>query len=142
MIVKVNGEIVESEKGVYGVSVTEDIVVTVEGATRMIFTVTTEVAEGVTVTPVGEGFLVPYGGSFGFTVTIGEGYGVSESGMTVKIGDDILTEKGGVYTVESVKGEITIVVTGVEKTETPSSETERIVTRPSSVAGRIVTAAL
>ncbi len=124
MIVKVNGEILENEKGVYGVSVTEDIVVTAEGATRMIFTVTTEVAEGVTVTPVGEGFLVPYGGSFGFTVTIGEGYGVSESGLTVKIGDDILTEKDGVYTVESVKGEITIAVTGVEKTETPSSETE------------------
>ncbi len=56
---------------------------------------------------------VAEGGSFSFTVTVAEGY--DGTNMEVKIGDSPLKGENGVYTIEAVTEDVTVTVTGIEK---------------------------
>jgi hypothetical protein len=108
-VVKVNGEEVVLTDGSYTIEeVTEALTITVEGVALKSYAVALPTGEGYTVE--GETSVV-YGEAYSFTITIDEAY--SQSAVVVKVNDTLIEEVEGVYTVESVKSDLTIVVEGI-----------------------------
>jgi hypothetical protein len=108
-VVKVNGEEVVLTDGSYTIEeVTETLTITVEGVALKSYAVALPTGEGYTVE--GETSVV-YGEAYSFTVTIDEAY--SQSVVVVKANDTLIEEVEGVYTVDSVKSDLTIVVEGI-----------------------------
>ena len=55
---------------------------------------------------------VKQGGSFSFTVTVADGY---EGTPVVKAGETELVAVDGIYTIENIDADVTVTVTGIEK---------------------------
>ena len=109
-VVKVNGEVVTANEGVYTVeSVSENLTITVEGVVIKSYVVNIPTSEKFTV--VGNE-TVNHFASYTFTVELATGY-EKTADFIVKVNGNEVTENGGVYTVEGVDGELNITVEGI-----------------------------
>lgn len=78
--------------------------------------------EGASTNPAAGTYSVEEGDSFGFTITLDEGYG--QSTPIVKVGDQVIEpDANGQYTISNVQGNVTISISGIEK-DTPTSNAE------------------
>ncbi|MBP3673886.1 MAG: DUF4430 domain-containing protein [Oscillospiraceae bacterium] len=122
--VKANGVALTEEEGKYTIkNIRADQVITVEGVRKVLenetFTVSLPTGEGYVVKAAdGSKSPVEYDGSYSFTVTIAEGYEKTGE-FAVKVNGTTLTAKDGKYTIENIRSNQTVTVTGVrEKVDT------------------------
>ena len=102
-------------EGVYAIeNIQTDQTVTVEGITKIVtYTVTLTEGEGYTISACeGSENPVKQGGSFSFTVTVADGY---EGTPVVKAGETELVAVDGIYTIENINADQTVIVSGIEK---------------------------
>ena len=122
--VKANGTVLTAVNGVYTiVNISADQTVTVEGIVEKgdeptTYTVTLTSGEGYTITATnGSTSPVTEGGNYSFTVTIADGYEISEN-FSVKANGSVLTAVEGVYTISNITAAQTVTVNGVVKKQT------------------------
>lgn len=112
LTVKVNGEVVEAgEDGKYTVkAVKSNLEITVEGATKNVYSVT--LPESVAFTITGEKTVV-YWGNYSFVLEIKEGY--DKTNLAVKANGMLIaaSEDGKTYTLSNVTEDLTITVEGL-----------------------------
>lgn len=112
-LVKVNGEIVVEEKGVYTVEKpNQDLVVEVTGLTAPMVKVTYPQDQGYTI----EGTQTVVGGVYMFSVHIDSDY-ESHTQLVVRVGGELLQDIDGVYVVENAPETIQITVEGISLRE-------------------------
>jgi hypothetical protein len=126
--------IITPDEGIYTVeNVTSAITVTVEDIEKNTYTVTLTPGDEYTLTPHGiSASPVEHGGSFSFTLSVTTGY---IGTPVVKMGDYILTDVEGIYTIENITHDITIIVAELDLSTFnvgPLSGTEYILTEHST----------
>ncbi len=111
-----NGTELVSNNGQYTISnVTENIEIVVQGVELKTYTIWFVENDNYTINPVSQqGFVVVYGGSFTFSVSINEGY-VAENDFEVTVNGTPLTADNGHYTISNIVDNIQIEVRGIEQ---------------------------
>ncbi|NMP38101.1 MAG: hypothetical protein GX051_08315 [Clostridiales bacterium] len=114
-VVKLNGEEITAEDGVYTVAdIRADCTVTVEDVKLNTYSVTLPRQTGATFSPYGSANpdFVEHGKSFRFTVALDAAY--SGSSLTVRANGTKLTPASGIYTVEEITADTVITVSGLK----------------------------
>ena len=100
--VKANGEEVKRNGDVYTVpSVKEDLLITVEGVSKIVFSVDFTKTDFVTFEGASS---VPYGEDYSFSCKVEEGYSYTSISIKENGQDKSLEEKDGLFNVKNIKG--------------------------------------
>lgn len=110
--VKANGKVITGVDGTYTITnVTADQSVTVTGVVKQLFTVVLPSVEGLLITPTSSNNVVPFGGSYSFTVIIDPEYGNSK--LEVKANGVTVPAIGSTYTINNIQSNQTVTIDGV-----------------------------
>ena len=111
--VKANGEEVKKNGDVYTVpSVKEDLLITVEGVSKIVFSVDFTKTDFVTFEGASS---VPYGEDYSFSCKVEEGYSYTSISIKENGQDKSLEEKDGLFNVKNIKGNLVISAEGIAK---------------------------
>ena len=111
--VKANGEEVKRNGDVYTVpSVQEDLLITVEGVSKIVFSVDFTKTDFVTFEGASS---VPYGEDYSFSCKVEEGYSYTSISIKENGQNKTFEEKDGLFNVKNIKGNLVISAEGIAR---------------------------